>query len=657
MQNYSFSEKAAWIEPVEAAVAQAKPDDSGYGVIYTVIDEQTLIGAAGYERYNHYAYKILNKYGLDNFSNIEIAFNPQYEKIALHEIRIIRGNERIELLDTNNIRLSKREKDSYRRIYDETQTLLVILDDVMEGDVVEYSFTRIVDSSIPGNCFSDVIYFNWGIPVEKIIARMAVPHGMELSIRDKSGVEPEITDVNGYKNYVWKTSRMNPMRYEQGVPNWVIQDKYVEVSEFKEWCDVVKWAIPKYKDSFEVNEEIRQLADSIKSKTADVSARFIEALRYVRESIRYVSVAYSASGQLPHPASITIDRKYGDCKDKSALLVTLLRELGIVAYPALVNSYTTRGVKDKLPSGNAFDHVIVYAEVNGKKIFADPTMSYSAGNLDNLEMPLYGVALILKEGEDALTDIPQALPAQPNFETHEIFDVKGGYGKPGNLVAKSIYRGSGASEIRAMLASNSMEDIKANYKGYYTNFYEDVEIVGIQFKDDLEKNEVVLFEEYKLSSPWKKGDKNLAHFIFSYAAFRRHFLTPPQEGSRKYPFLIDAAFPHAIKTIEAKLPRSRWSKVKQKKKNKNEFFEYEFEENIRSNVLKSKMELRFLQNLVPAEKFQSYKKDAEKTLENIGDRYMSDHATKWGRFVERYLVILGIVAFIALKIAVVSSQR
>ena len=45
-----------------------------------------------------------------------------------------------------------------------------------------------------------------------------------------------------------------------------------------------------------------------------------------------------------------MERRFGDCKDKTLLLLSLLDALGIEAYPALVNTDVQRGIRQQAPS-------------------------------------------------------------------------------------------------------------------------------------------------------------------------------------------------------------------------------------------------------------------------------------------------------------------
>ena len=51
-------------------------------------------------------------------------------------------------------------------------------------------------------------------------------------------------------------------------------------------------------------------------------------------------VAHATDGSVPKPTQelLTLARRFGDCKDKALLTVTLLRALGVQADPVLVNT-------------------------------------------------------------------------------------------------------------------------------------------------------------------------------------------------------------------------------------------------------------------------------------------------------------------------------
>ncbi len=76
---------------------------------------------------------------------------------------------------------------------------------------------------------------------------------------------------------------------------------------------------------------------------------------------------------MPARADETWQRRFGDCKGKTVLLLALLKELGIQAEPALVSLGGGDGLDERLPSLGAFNHVIVRATIGGKVYWLDGT--------------------------------------------------------------------------------------------------------------------------------------------------------------------------------------------------------------------------------------------------------------------------------------------
>src|SRR4029079_8794757 len=101
--------------------------------------------------------------------------------------------------------------------------------------------------------------------------------------------------------------------------------------------------------------------------TKDPVERAEAALQLVEGQIRYVFVGLDGGNYLPARADDTWQRRFGDCKAKTVLLLALLRELGCQAEPALLDSKGGDGTDKRLPSPGLFDHVLVRANVHRKK--------------------------------------------------------------------------------------------------------------------------------------------------------------------------------------------------------------------------------------------------------------------------------------------------
>ena len=161
------------------------------------------------------------------------------------------------------------------------------------------------------------------------------------------------------------------------------------------------------------------------------------ALKFVQNEIRYLGLESGIGAYKPFKPNKVFTQRYGDCKDKSWLLVNMLREMKIEAYPVLINSIYGKSLGDFLPTPNAFDHVIVKVIDSTKtNRFFDPTISNQEGSFDNISIPNYGNGLVLKKGNAALEVIENT-----NEDLVEIFDTFtiNGIGNDMTLNVVSVY--------------------------------------------------------------------------------------------------------------------------------------------------------------------------------------------------------------------------
>jgi len=120
----------------------------------------------------------------------------------------------------------------------------------------------------------------------------------------------------------------------------------VYLSEYNSWDEVVNWALPLYKSAIETPNSINAVAQSIHAQHTNTADRITAALRFSQDEIRYLGLEMGTNSHQPTPASETLPLRYGDCKDKTALLISLLKAMKIEAHPALVDTEETKRLID-----------------------------------------------------------------------------------------------------------------------------------------------------------------------------------------------------------------------------------------------------------------------------------------------------------------------
>ena len=128
----------------------------------------------------------------------------------------------------------------------------------------------------------------------------------------------------------------------------------------------------------------------------------------MQAEIRYFSVSLGESSHRPAAPSLVLRRRYGDCKDKSLLLIALLRALGIESHPVLLAVGQPRGLDMALPSPQLFNHVIVQVRLGGQVHYLDPTRLGQHGPLGRMgQVHAHAQALPIAPGVRRLVTIAE----------------------------------------------------------------------------------------------------------------------------------------------------------------------------------------------------------------------------------------------------------
>jgi predicted DNA binding CopG/RHH family protein len=112
----------------------------------------------------------------------------------------------------------------------------------------------------------------------------------------------------------------------------------------------------------------RQLVKDKKTDEEKIKAIF----NFVSQKIRYVAVLLGPYTHKPHPAREIFKKRYGDCKDKTTLLLTMLKIAGIEGRPVLVPA-RSEFFDESVPSLQVFNHVIAAVPSGNKYYWLDGT--------------------------------------------------------------------------------------------------------------------------------------------------------------------------------------------------------------------------------------------------------------------------------------------
>ena len=505
-EQVKFESAPQWVQSIQLPTVsrQSAPVN---GLRYILIDRQVNLEAQQVSQYSHYVMQISSTEGLEQASQLSFDFDPGFETLKIHQVRILRQGAYLDRLEPNELRLFQREPDLEHHLYSGTKTAYLILPDIRVGDVLEYSYSTIGNNPVLGNKFSTQLQLDWEMPVAFNSIRVLVNSGRTLyySVPEGKNGKLTMTETSTHRELLWQQSPVAAVNTDDDVPTWFTPHHYWSLSEFSSWQDVVNWALPLYEQAAVVEPVVQQVADQLMQTSTDPKARVMAALQFVQQQVRYLGIEDGIGSHMPRKAADTLYRRYGDCKDKTVLLMALLKAMGFNPKAALVNLEQGVILPRQLPSPYAFDHVIVSLTLAEQQYWLDGTDLNQGTNIDTIGVPYLRYALPVTSDSKDLVAMDDKYRGAETILRRELW-----LGEPrSRLLVEARYSGHEAESQRSSWKDTSPQQIGYQLLGYYSKLYSDLDANTLpDMRDDLQKNELVLRQQFTLSGGTDELAKN-----------------------------------------------------------------------------------------------------------------------------------------------------
>ena len=545
-----------WVKPVELST-QMPAAVEGQGVQYLLIDRQVRATGAAVSSYRHLAIRVLHEDQLADESQIEVTFDPSYQRLSFHHVRLRRDGAVLDRLRPQAIQLLQRERDLEALILDGRKSAHIVLDDVRVGDVIEYDYT--IDGSNPA--LADARYgridLQYSVPVEQIRFRLLWPEARELAMRRFNGAEEGAvaSTRDGVREVVWTRSKVPALKIENDAPGWYDPLAYVEWGDARSWREVAQWALPLYRMPAELGAELLRERAALLKASDQPEERVAAALRLVQGQVRYLGIEMGPGSYTPRAPELVFQRRFGDCKDKALLLSSLLRSMDIAAEPALVNTRSKQELEKALPSPVQFDHVIVHVKLGAREYWLDPTRSTQYGSLDKISQSDFRKALLVAPDTQGLATMARPESRMNRREVQVSIDGSGSREQPAAMTVTSHYFGQAAERMRADLASQSREQLQKLYLNFYADYYAGLTVAEpLAVSDDRTANEVQTTEHYSIPELWHHPREGKRLQASLYSGELQEFMKKSAQPRRQSPLYL--AYPLEVEVrAEMKLPR------------------------------------------------------------------------------------------------------
>ncbi len=246
---------------------------------------------------------------------------------------------------------------------------------------------------------------------------LALPKDRKLSVHLQGEVAHKQASEGARHVHTFSATNVPPLRLEPGSPPAGDLLAMAKVSTVPSWGYFSEWGRSLTAEVFEMSPDLKRALEKLvagkKTRAQKLDAIYHFALTKVRYQQDYETFI---AGVKPHPAASVLARGYGDCKDKSVLIIAMLRHLGFKAHLALIRVRRAGKVIANVPS-QQFNHAVVYLPpqpgVEGKGVGSGEAggrfLDATAENLgmDVLRQDVQGtLALVLFEDEYKLVPVP-----------------------------------------------------------------------------------------------------------------------------------------------------------------------------------------------------------------------------------------------------------
>ena len=488
----------SWVQP------HAVPDAVATGPMVVQLADTQIMIAERPTTYSHRAVKINDALILSQAGRVQIPFIPEYQKLVLHTLRVVRDKEPLDRLQSAQVRFLQRETGLERNVYSGVVTASILIDDLRVGDTLELAYSTIGANPVFDNRFSEITAWDQPLPTE--LRRVIVNAPLQRKINwkflgdaSKPSPSPRVSSANGVSTTVFEEKSLSAIVPETAVPAGFSTYRALELSEYANWNEVAKWASGLFAGNAPASPERIALVAKIAQKQT-TEERAVAALEFVQSQVRYFSVSLGQSSHRPAAPDVVIARRYGDCKDKSLLLIALLKDLGMDSKPVLARLGNRTGFDSWLPTPYAFDHVIVELELNGVKYFLDPTRLGQHGRLARMGQ-VHDGAQVLVAAPDA-TGLDRIIVAnRDELVLNERSDQMtiANFDGDADLVVTQVVNGVLAESLRIAFAATPRDRIVKLLENGMEGRYPGAKLVGeARLDDDADQNRATLTTRFVL---------------------------------------------------------------------------------------------------------------------------------------------------------------
>jgi tetratricopeptide (TPR) repeat protein len=474
-------------------------------------DTQQRIEGGRLWSYEDRAMRISSPEMLSQHANVTLPWMPDKGDLLVHELAILRGAQRIDLIaQGQKFTVLRREESLEQRELTGMLSATIAIEGLRVGDVLRVRVsTTMKDEALGGRVQSLMPLV--AAPVRAGFARARYSWPTAAAPRWKifaTGISAAPVSKAGFSELTLTLPAPKQPEMPEDAPSRYRHPPLVAISTFADWADVSKVMAPLYKTGGTIAPGSPLAAEvaAIRKAEATPLGRAQRALELVQEKVRYLAVGMNGGNYVPQSPAKTWEVRYGDCKAKTLLLLAMLDAMAIEAEPVLAHSSVGDFVPEALPSAAAFDHVLVRAVIGGESLWLDGT-GMGARLADIRDTPPFQNVLPVRAAGADLMRIVTRASARPMMDISLEADESASGDLPSVFDVKAVVRGAPAAMMTVAATELPEKEKREMVTQFFQGFVGEAQFSTVAITPDAASGTVTLTGQGVVTTPWFTRDR------------------------------------------------------------------------------------------------------------------------------------------------------
>ncbi len=497
---------------------------------------------------------ILDDEGKQNHKVLSFSVDKAYSQLKIELCELVRAGKSNKIDVAAQSHEEAAADNSRSNIYNPLQKVIkLFIPGLKLGDTIHYRLkSRQFKPKIERQIYGSILG-QYDIPIRSYIFTLTTPISCRLNWLIKDEIKGKVTyrktrlpGTTAKTIRTWHFRNVPQIVPEPDMPSFRRVAMRLLYSTLPDWQAISSWYDKLVAKKLAPGPQLKETVDKLVTGKSGRRQKMAALFYYVAREIRYLGVNGETErpGFEPHDVNLTLSRRHGVCRDKAALLVSMLQYAGFNAKATLMRVGDKLDYEIPLPY---FNHAIVAVldDHNSVTDFLDPTSETSRQFLPDYERECSYLVADRQHSDLGLT--PPVSPAKNSFK----LDVTEKITAAGILSGRIKVDCSGFNDtlMRSIMMNMSKKEQRNFLERFFLTQYSTLELSNIKWSAPGDRRQNFNFSGdfsvNALNEPKEKtGGKYLQPLLFiaNPSLLERWIINQADMTRRRYPIKLGYTF-------------------------------------------------------------------------------------------------------------------